>query len=118
MLMSINLEPDAVVFSEALAADQLPPGRGRTVRIRGVAVALFNVDGAVHAVEDSCLHAGGSLGAGRLNGRTVACPAHGWRFDVTTGALAGCAGVGVATYPVKVEDGAILVAVGAPQPPR
>lgn len=101
-------------YLDALSLDLLPAGQGRAVRVGGRTVALFNVGGTVHAIEDGCLHAGGSLGRGKLQGAMVACPAHGWRFDVTTGGLAGCAGVGVARYPVKVEEGRILVAVDGP----
>ena len=36
--------------------DQLPPGRGMTVTVRGLAVALFNVAGTVYALEDACRH--------------------------------------------------------------
>jgi len=44
--------------------DQLPPGRGMTVTVRGLAVAIFNVAGTVYAMEDACRHAGASLGGG------------------------------------------------------
>ena len=52
--------------------DQLPPGRGIVVTVRGLAVALFNVEGTVYAMEDACRHAGASLGAGELRGTTSA----------------------------------------------
>jgi nitrite reductase/ring-hydroxylating ferredoxin subunit len=98
-------------FVEVLNLDQLPPGKGTTVTVGDKKVAVFNVDGALYAMDDSCLHTGASLGAGKLKGKIVTCPAHGWQYDVTTGEVAHVKGYGVATYPVKVVDGKILVAV-------
>jgi len=63
------------------------------------------------AMEDSCLHQGLSLGTSKLEGKIVTCRGHGWRYDVTTGSTVSVPGYGVATYPVKVEDGKIWVAV-------
>lgn len=97
-------------FVEAAHLDQIPPGTGTSVKVAGKEVAIFNVDGAVYAIGDSCPHAGASLGAGKLNGRIVTCRAHGLRYDVTTGQVT-TGGFGVASYPVKVADGKILIEV-------
>jgi nitrite reductase/ring-hydroxylating ferredoxin subunit len=55
---------------------------------------------------------GGSLSQGRLDGSIVTCPLHGMKIDVTNGCFAGTTGPAVATYPVKVADGRVLIAVG------
>ena len=73
-------------------------------------IAVFNVDGRFYAIDDTCLHAAASLGGGALNGKIVTCPAHGLRYDVTTGHVT-TGGLSVASYPVRVEDGKVLVAV-------
>lgn len=91
--------------------EQLPPGHAMTVTIGDINVALFNVDGTIHATDDSCLHAGSSLGSGVLDGRIVRCRGHGWKYDVTTGQVVGVPGLGVTVRAVKVEDGRIMVAV-------
>jgi nitrite reductase/ring-hydroxylating ferredoxin subunit len=98
-------------FREVAKLDQLAPGQGMTVTVRGVDVALFNVDGSVFAMEDACLHAGVSLGTGELRGKIVRCRAHGWRYDVTTGNTVDVPDCAVVCYPVQVVDGTILVAV-------
>jgi nitrite reductase/ring-hydroxylating ferredoxin subunit len=67
-------------FLEVATLNQLVPGQGMTVTVRGVPVALFNVDGAVYAIDDTCRHAGVSLGAGELRGHILRCHAHGWRM--------------------------------------
>ena len=74
-----------MVFIDAAAADDVPPGSMVHVEPSGREVLLANVDGTLHAVGDRCSHEGARLSAGRLEGRVVTCPAHGSRFDVTTG---------------------------------
>jgi nitrite reductase/ring-hydroxylating ferredoxin subunit len=91
--------------------EQLPPGRAMTVTIGDLQIALVNVDGRVHAIDDACLHAGSSLGAGVLEGKVLCCRGHGWRYDVTTGCVLGVPGLGVRAYEVQVVDGRIKVAV-------
>ena len=98
-------------FVEVARLDELPLGRGAVVTVANKDVALFNVDGTVYAIADTCLHQGMSLGGSALEGKVVTRRAHGWRYDVTTGNTLHVPGYGVATYPVKIEDGKILVAV-------
>jgi nitrite reductase/ring-hydroxylating ferredoxin subunit len=98
-------------FIEAAPLDELPPGTGTCVTVAGKDVALFNVEGAIYAMEDSCLHQGLSLGTSKLEGNIVTCRGHGWRYNVTTGKTLHVLDYGVATYPVKVVDGKIMVAV-------
>lgn len=97
-------------FIEAARLDQIPLGTGTTVKVADKEVAIFNVDGDVYAIDDSCAHAGASLGSGKLSGRIVTCRAHGLRYDVTTGQVT-TGGFGVPSYPAKVVDGKILIAV-------
>jgi nitrite reductase/ring-hydroxylating ferredoxin subunit len=98
-------------FIEVARLDQVQPGTGMSFTVAGKEVALFNVDGTIYAMEDSCLHKGASLGTGQIEGKVVTCRAHGWRYDVTTGSTMNVPGYGVASYPAKVVDGKILVAV-------
>lgn len=98
-------------FVEVARLDDLPPGRGSTFTVAGKNLALFNIDGTIHAMDDGCLHAAASLGAGKLDGKVVTCRAHGWRYDVTTGCTMHVPDYGVKTYPVQVAGGKILVAV-------
>lgn len=98
-------------FVEAFRLDQLPVGRGTTVTLNGKDIALFNVEGTIYAMDDGCLHQGLSLGTSKLEGKIVTCRGHGWRYDVTTGNTVHVPDYGVKSYPVKVVDGDILVAV-------
>lgn len=88
---------------------RLPPGSGTSVDAGGRTLALFNVDGTLYALDNTCPHRGGPLGEGDLDGAIVTCPWHGWRYDVTTGAHDGNTSVRAACYPVTVEDGVAYV---------
>jgi len=87
---------------------ELAPGEFRVVFDGDTAIAVFNIDGAFHAVEDVCTHDGGDLAGGSVDGFAVECPRHGARFDLRTGAvLAPPAVVPVVVMPVRVEDDGI-----------
>lgn len=99
-------------FKKVLNKADLPAGSGKTVEIDGKSIAVFNVDGAFHAIDNTCLHKGGPLGEGILEGATVTCPWHGWEYDVKTGTGITNSQVKVKTYEVKIEGEDILVAAG------
>ncbi len=64
----------------------VPAGRGATVKLKdGAEVALFNVGGKFHAIENFCPHKGYPLADSRLVGNIVECDLHGWRFDIRSG---------------------------------
>jgi len=92
----------------AKAAD-VPPGEGRVVQAGAKSLALFNVDGAYHVIDNTCPHRGGPMGDGDLEGRVAICPWHGWRWDVTTGANASNPAVKIACFPATVVDGDVYV---------
>ena len=99
-------------FIEAAKLEEIPPGASTTVTLAGKAIALFNVDGTVFATQDNCLHAGASLGfAGKLEGKIVTCRLHGWKYDVTTGAMPSAPGMALGCYPVKIEDAKVFVQI-------
>ena len=65
---------------------EIPVGRGKTVEIDGLAIAVFNAGGGrYHAMDGSCPHEGGPLADGALLGDSAVCPWHGFDFDVRTG---------------------------------
>lgn len=89
-----------------LAPTQLPANGARTgLQIEGKGLALFNVDGTLYAIDDSCPHQGASLLGGSLQGRTIQCRAHGLRFDLASGCKPNVNNFGVAAYPVEISDG-------------
>lgn len=91
----------------------LPPGSSRRVYAGSEAVALFNVNGTVHAIANRCSHARASLSEGSIDAArcAVTCPWHEGVFSLETGqVLGGPPALPVAVYRVKVEGDAILIA--------
>ncbi|MCH7840820.1 MAG: non-heme iron oxygenase ferredoxin subunit [Planctomycetes bacterium] len=100
-------------FVKAVRTAELVPGKGTVVELNGVRIAIFNVDGAFYAMNDTCTHASGPLSEGDLDGTVVTCPWHGATFDIKTGAVLGPpAADGVRSYEVKTEGDDVLVKVG------
>lgn len=91
-------------------AAEIAPGEALRVEIDEVPVAIWNVSGTLYATADTCTHEEASLSEGDLWGEVVECPLHGAQFDVRTGAVVSLPAIfPVASYPVKVEDGAVYV---------
>jgi nitrite reductase (NADH) small subunit len=101
-----------MAFVRAARVIELPPGTVREYQLDGTTIALANVDGKFHAINNVCLHRGGPLGEGELEGNAVVCPWHGWKYDMTTGKLLTNAAVAVACYPVEVRGEDVFVDTG------
>ena len=96
---------------KAIRAEELAPGQARSVSLGGTNVALFNVGGTFHAIENKCAHRAGPLAEGFVSGNVVFCPWHDWQYDVTTGACLNAPGFEVRSFSVSVVDGDVLVEV-------
>ena len=91
-------------------------GSRAIVREGGLTLAVFNVDGALFAIDDSCPHGGGSLVVGKLDGMQVCCPAHGLKFDIRTGCMSSESSLRVRSYLVTVVEGQTFVSL--PEAPK
>lgn len=90
--------------------DDLEPGQWRTVDVDGTQIAVFNLEGEYFAIEDLCTHDGGQLTGGAVEGGEIVCPRHGARFCIRTGAaLTAPAYEPTAKFPVRIENGEIMV---------
>ena len=98
-------------FVRAIAASDLAPGQCMEATVGGTPVAIYNVGGTFYATSNTCLHRGGPLGQGLLEGRAVMCPWHAWSWDVTTGENVANGDLKIPTYEVKVEGGEVFVRV-------
>jgi nitrite reductase (NADH) small subunit/3-phenylpropionate/trans-cinnamate dioxygenase ferredoxin subunit len=99
-------------FVRAAKTSDVPAGTIREFQVEGTPVALANVDGQFHAINNICIHRGGPLGDGPLEGSIVTCPWHGWQYDVRTGRVGQNPAAGVDCYPVEVRGDEIFVNVG------
>jgi len=88
----------------------LSNGERRIVEIDGNAIAVFNIAGSYYAIADVCSHDDGPVAEGDLYEYEIECPRHGAHFDVRSGkVLTFPAIVDIPSYPVKIEDGEILL---------
>ena len=88
---------------------EIPPGSFVEMEQGEKSYAVANVDGQLFCIDGICPHAGGPLGQGFLSGDKIVCPWHGWEFDCHTGASDTDEDQNVATYPVVVKDGNVLI---------
>lgn len=96
-----------------LSVSALPAGTKRAVEVDGVSVLVCNSNDRLYAVSNICSHAHEKLECGRMSRGWIGCPIHGARFDLATGrAMNPPAKEPIATYPVRVVDDWIEVAVG------
>ena len=115
------------MFLRAAKISDIARGGMKAVELNGKTVVLCNYEGRFYAVERKCGHAAANLERGTLTGYILTCPLHCAQFDIITGrALSGpvpeapesryadpaspaLTTRGLATYPVKEEDGFIAV---------
>ena len=96
-----------------IAAQSELPGVNEVKEIpRGdMTICVANVNGEICAMENTCLHRGGPLGQGVIENGKIICPWHGWAWDPKTG-QAGPPDAKIAVYPVKIENGDVLIDIG------
>jgi nitrite reductase/ring-hydroxylating ferredoxin subunit len=90
---------------------EVEPGGSLIVEADGIPVALFNVDGRIYALDNTCPHGGGPLGEGYLEDDVIVCPWHRWRYSVRTGQKVGNPDITVACYGVETHGDQISVVI-------
>ena len=97
-------------YTTVAKTSDIKTGRGKAFTVNGKRIAVFNVgDGRFCALSNTCAHANGPLGRGRIsNGRAV-CPVHGYAYDIQTGECHTDGRLRVKTYEVLVEGDEIKV---------
>ncbi len=99
-------------YVKVTTQSELPgEGEAKEFEIGGKTICVANVNGTISAIENVCLHMGGPLGQGYILGDKIVCPWHGWEYDPKTGELAGNPKSKLAVYPIKIENGDVLVEV-------
>ena len=98
-------------FVKVASTSDLKPGTAMTVSVNGVDIAIYNVGGKVYATSNTCLHQGGPLVEGILEGEVISCPWHMWEYNVCTGEKVGQSSIKLSTYSVEVDGSDIKVGV-------
>ncbi|MEX0874204.1 MAG: non-heme iron oxygenase ferredoxin subunit [Actinomycetota bacterium] len=99
-------------FVKVAKVSDIPSGEALQVEAGGQTMALVQVEGEVYCVQDICTHEHAHLSEGFCEGYEIECPLHGSIFDVRTGEVKSLPATDdLETFPVKVEDGEVLVDV-------
>jgi 3-phenylpropionate/trans-cinnamate dioxygenase ferredoxin subunit len=97
-------------WTDVALLKDFPPGTRQVVDVDSAQVAVFNLGGQLHAIEDICTHDGGELASGELENEVIICPRHGAHFSIITGEVLGPpAYEAVHVFPLRVEGGVIQV---------
>ena|SRR5271166_3930838 len=93
---------------------ELPgPGAAKEFPCGDKVVCVANVNGTISAIDNVCLHRGGPLGQGVIDGDKLTCPWHAWQWDPQTGEAVHNPNAKVAVYPIRIENGEVMVEVQA-----
>lgn len=92
------------------STDEIPEGTALCVEAGDLILAVFNVGGEFFVTDDACTHGPGSLSEGGIDGEIVECSVHFGQFNIRTGEVVSspCT-VPIKTYPVRVEDGQVVI---------
>jgi nitrite reductase (NADH) small subunit len=97
-----------VLVAEAAA---IPDGERKIMQVDGLSIGVFHHKGGWYAYHNSCVHRGGPVATGNIDGDTLVCPWHGFEFNVTTGECLADPSARLDMYPVEVRDGQIYLEV-------
>jgi len=99
-------------FTKLTTESELPPmDEAKEFPCGAKTICVANVNGVYSAMDNICPHRGGPLGQGMIEGGKVVCPWHGWAWDPKTGEAVQNPSAKVAVYPLKIENGDVLVEV-------
>jgi len=91
------------------AVDDFEENVGKAVPVDGRMVAVFRQADGWFAIDDLCPHMGASLAEGYVEGQTVTCPWHAWRFCIKDGTWEDNPRTKVDCFDIKVEEGQVWV---------
>lgn len=72
-------------YQTVAKTNDIQPGELMYVEVGDEFVCLINLDGEIHAINDTCTHEDASLSDGTIVGDEIECPMHGGSFDIRTG---------------------------------
>ena len=98
-------------FQTVARVEEVPAVGGKEVAIDGTRICLFKSNGEVFATAALCPHKGVPLAVGWVENGAVSCAMHGWEFDLKSGHCKNVPGQEVSTYPVRIVEGLVQVAV-------
>ena len=96
-----------------LATQAELPGEGeaKEFELGDKTICVAKLNGTITAMDNICLHMGGPLGQGFIEGSKLVCPWHGWEYDLQTGQVVDDPQSKVAVYPIKIDNGEVLIKI-------
>ena len=102
-------KPGAFREVKVARAEEIPDGERKIVKIGELSIGVFHHKGSWYALHNSCLHRGGPVTTGTLDGDVLVCPWHGLRYKLTTGQLLEDPSAALDMYPVTVREGDVVL---------
>ena len=92
------------------ALEVIPERGARLVKTAHGCVAVYRTGPQeVYATSNRYPHKGGPLCDGIIHGKSVTCRVHNWVFSLETGLAQGADEGQIATYPMRIEDGRLML---------
>jgi len=102
-----------MAFTRIISQAHLPTiNEARNFPCNGKMICIVNVWGKLNAMDNECLHQGGSLGQGMVEDGKIVCPWHAWKWEPNTGVAVDHPDQKLKTYPIKVENGEVFIDFG------
>jgi nitrite reductase/ring-hydroxylating ferredoxin subunit len=92
-------------------ASEIPEGSRKIVQVDGLSIGVFHHKGKLVALRNHCLHRGGPVATGTLEGDTLTCPWHGYQYNVLSGELLVDPALRLDTYPLEVRGDEIFLSI-------
>jgi nitrite reductase/ring-hydroxylating ferredoxin subunit len=98
------------MFTRVAGEAEIAEGQVKGIDVEGTDIVVAKVQGQLFAVDGICTHLLAFLSDGELDGFEIICPLHMGAFDLRTGAATRepCTEP-LKCYPVRVEDGFVLI---------
>jgi nitrite reductase (NADH) small subunit len=109
--VSNNREPMSTVIKLTSESNLPGPDEAKEFSCGDKDICVANVNGSYSAMDNVCLHRGGPLGQGMIDNGKIVCPWHAWAWDPKTGEAAHNPSAKLAVYPLKIENGDVLVEI-------
>ncbi len=103
---------DSSLWTFVIEENQLQENRPNVVFPKGLSILLIKKAGQIYALSNKCAHMGCGMGGGTLNGYTLQCPCHDWRYDIRTGEFLNAGEIKIPTYQWQSVDGKIYINIG------
>lgn len=90
-------------------ASEIQPGHKRVFLAGEKEIIVFNLEGAFYALDNKCPHGGFRFENGMVEGDSVVCPGHNWKFNIRTGECETLDFEPTGCYELAMEDGMLML---------